>query len=211
MNARDFLCVELEVAPGDIVRWLCTLAADLPKPSRLRYRAVGPRDYRGLQGAPASYETLALYAVTPGEPPQAGGFVSGDVALAVTLLPLHRRRLALELRRWSPLPATLDVIAQHLTTYFAQVCTMTSGAATPQAWPGAPPLACNRWLERQLAGAPQSQNANRLYPLWLEQYRALRGGYPADAKRSFRAALQGCRRRLAQRSSPIAPASQRPA
>jgi hypothetical protein len=122
----------------------------------------------------------------------------GDVALSVTLVPLNRRRLALEFRRWFPLPVALDTVVHHLTAHFARKCTVVSGATPLHDLPGAPPLACNRWLEGQLATLPRQATPSRFFNLWVEQYRALRGQYPADPKRSFRAAVQGCRRRLSR-------------
>jgi hypothetical protein len=42
----------------------------------------------------------------------------------------------------------------------------------------------------------EAEPATRLYPAWLEQYRAVRGDVPADPRRSFRAAVHTARRRL---------------
>lgn len=64
---------------------------------------------------------------------------------------------------------------------------------------GAPPLACNVWLEAQLAQLSDPARAHLLYEGWLERYRALRGFYPQEPRRSFRAALAGARQRLAQK------------
>jgi hypothetical protein len=215
MNERESVYVEIDVAPSELVGWLHALADHLsgrfPVPGATRGAArcwvVGPRDYSGPQGAPVLYETLALYAAAPIQLAiglangPAMGPPTGDVALSVTIVPLHQRGRppgpALELRRWSPLPAALDTVVQHLIAHFGKVCTVTSGAASPQELPGAPPLACNRWLEAQLAALPPRPNLTRLYRTWLEQYRALRGDYPVDPQRSFRAAVIGCRRRLA--------------
>ena len=68
---------------------------------------------------------------------------------------------------------------------------------------GAPVLACNVWLEEQLAHLPNWGDARarrRLFRPWLERYRALRGSEPADPSRSYRAALQGCLHRLRRRA-----------
>jgi hypothetical protein len=193
MDTCEVVCIEIEAAPGDVAPWLLALAADLGNRAQTRRWAIGPRGYSGPAAAPVAYETLALYSLHPHQSPG-----EGEVALAVTLLPLHRRRLALELRRRSPLPATLDTVMQHLGAHFAQVCTIVSGAASPQPHAGAPPLACNLWLDAQLA-APHAES-RRLYAPWLEQYRALRGHYPADPRRSFRAAVAGSRRRIRRRT-----------
>lgn len=63
---------------------------------------------------------------------------------------------------------------------------------------GAPVLSCNEWLEEQLAQCLDVEQRRALYRPWLERYRALRGYYPADPRRSFRAAVAGCLHRLAR-------------
>jgi hypothetical protein len=68
---------------------------------------------------------------------------------------------------------------------------------------GAPVLPCNIWLEEQLAAlGPERRGRRRLFRPWLEQYHKLRGVEPADPLRSFRAAVAGCEKRLAQRVPP---------
>lgn len=72
---------------------------------------------------------------------------------------------------------------------------------------GAPPLECNLWLEAELQRIDRierirnRQQYNHLYRPWLEQYHALRGYYPADPRRSFRAAVAGSLKRLYSRRS----------
>jgi hypothetical protein len=65
--------------------------------------------------------------------------------------------------------------------------------------PGAPPLACNLWLEEEISRMGGNQRYAHLYKPWLEHYRALRGFYPADPRRSFRAAVSGSLKRLRER------------
>lgn len=62
--------------------------------------------------------------------------------------------------------------------------------------PGAPPLPCNLWLERQLS---YGYGPRTLYREWLGRYYDLRGFYPVDRRRSFRAAVTGARLRLRRR------------
>lgn len=64
---------------------------------------------------------------------------------------------------------------------------------------GAPVLACNVWLEEQLALTTDPRERSRLFRPWLQRYRQLRGVDPADPTRSFRAAVAGCERRLRAR------------
>lgn len=62
--------------------------------------------------------------------------------------------------------------------------------------PGAPPLACNVWLEEQLARLGDRSAVDTLYRGWLIRYRALRGFFPHDPRRSFRAAVKSAQARL---------------
>jgi hypothetical protein len=64
---------------------------------------------------------------------------------------------------------------------------------------GAPVLSCNVWLEEQLSALEDRRQRYRLFRPWLERYRQVRGIEPADPMRSFRAAMQGCERRMKKR------------
>lgn len=75
---------------------------------------------------------------------------------------------------------------------------------------GAPVLACNVWLEEQLAKVHDERERMRLFRPWMARYRELRGVEPADPMRSFRAAVAGCERRLRARSRGGAPAKAGP-
>lgn len=69
---------------------------------------------------------------------------------------------------------------------------------------GAPVLACNVWLEEQLAQMADPRDRKQLFRPWLQRYRQLRGVEPADPMRSFRAAVAGCERRLRARTERVA-------
>lgn len=125
-----------------------------------------------------------------------GELATYDVALAVTYLPLRQPRICLEFRCWPSFPATLNSILLHLSYHFAQAQFALSSVAAPLPHAGAPPLACNLWLDQQLLRQTTPDGHATLFPAWVEQYRALRGDYPADPRRSFRAAITGSRRRL---------------
>jgi hypothetical protein len=195
MDARETICVEVDVDPDGILQWLHALSVPLVEQDGAVHWVIGPRTETDALVALQLYTTVALYAVPPGLP-----YTAGDVALSVTLLPPHRRRLGLEVRRWSPFPAALGTVLHLLTAQAQEELEVPRAAASHPAlggrpWAGAPPLVCNLWLEARLANLPPRTNANRLYRAWLEQYRALRGYYPADPRRSYRAAVAGCRRR----------------
>jgi hypothetical protein len=152
---------------------------------------LGPHTFH--TDAPTAYETLALYRV---DRRMAHDIPARQVVLAVTYLPLRHPEIGLDLRVWPLFPATLDTLISRFSDYFSQASPVFSSVAALQPDSGAPPLACNRWLLEQLAdpayGEPTA--AKQLYPAWLEQYRALRGAYPADPRRGFRALLASYRR-----------------
>ena len=185
------LCAHLHAAPGDLVGWLHTLANtfafELPWPTTL---ILGPHTFTA--DAPTAYETLALYVV---DRRLAHDIPARQVALSLTYLPLRHPEIGLDLRVWPLFPATLDTLTYQFSDYFTQANPVLSSVASLQFSLGAPPLACNRWLREQLA-TPAFANleaARQLYPAWVEQYRALRGDYPADPRRGFRALLASYR------------------
>ncbi len=195
MDACETIYVQNDGSPGEMVRWLHIFAWELTPPRYGALWAVGPRDYTGLAGAPVAYETVALYATAAGWP-----CYSGELAFSMTFLPLHRRCFALELRRWSPpLPVALETVVRHFTAYFSESRTTVSDAAPLPRGRGAPPLACNSWLEAQLRALPPRISPRVLFPQWIEQYRMVRGVYPVEPDRSFRAAVDGCHRRMRTR------------
>jgi hypothetical protein len=185
------VCATLTTTPDDLTDWLRQLAAvcmeSLP-PDEMAL--IGPHTFDGV--APAPYETIGIYIVAQR---QAQNISARRVALAVTYLPLHQPGIGLDLRVWSPFPATLDTLLSHFCTHFAQANPVVSSVASLKLFK-IPQLACNRWLAEQLEQTPQEPR--RLYPPWLEQYRCLRGDYPQDARRNFRAAVATWRRRRAR-------------
>lgn len=194
MDACETIFVQIDVTPGDIVRWLHAFAGRLAAPHRGKVWAIGPRSYTDIPAAPVVFETVALYALPVGR-----SLSEGEPALALSFLPLYQRHLVLELRRWPPLWVALETVVRCLAADFPRHSTIVSNIAPPQPGVGAPPLLCNSWLEMQLLDAPSRAALRLLYPQWLEQYRAVRGYYPAEPYRSFRAAVSGCRKRIRAR------------
>lgn len=221
MDAYETIFVQIDVTPSDIVRWLHAFAGRLADPHRGKIWVIGPRSYEDIfpfrpwrvsppapcttqmraetdaeakgymHAAPVVFETVALYALPVGRP-----LSEGEPALSLSFLPLYRRRLVLELRCWFPFSLALETVARYLAADFPRHSTIVSDIAPPQPEAGAPPLLCNSWLEMQLLDAPSRAALRLLYPQWLEQYRAVRGYYPAEPYRSFRAAVSGCRKRI---------------
>jgi hypothetical protein len=187
----------LQATPGAVVGWLHTLmnsyAEALPWPTTLIF---GPHTFMG--DAPTFFETVALYLV---DKRMTSDMAARQVVLSVTCLPLCHPEIGLDLRVWPLFPASLETLKFHFFEYFTQASPVLSSAAALYYVGGAPPLACNRWLFDQLEtpayadATANSTDAARLYPAWIEQYRALRGDYPADPRRSFRALLTSKQRR----------------
>jgi hypothetical protein len=192
MDLQVQLCAHLHAAPGALVGWLHTLvniyAVELSWPMTL---ILGPHTFTA--DAPTAYETLALYVV---DKRMAHDIPERQVALALTYLPLRHPGIGLDLRVWPLFPATLDTLKYQFSDYFTQASPVLSSVAALHFGINMPPLACNRWLLEQLTdtlfGEPEA--AKQLYPAWLEQYRALKGAYPADPRRGFRAVLANYRR-----------------
>lgn len=197
MELQVHLCAHLHAAPGALVGWLHTLtetyAVELPWPTTL---IVGPHTLNA--DAPTAYETLALYVVDSRKPHD---ILERKVALALTYLPLRQPGIGLDLRVWPLFPATLETLTYLFSSHFTQASPVFSSVAALHFTSGAPQLACNRWLLEQLAepAFAGADAAKQLYPAWLEQYRALKGAYPADPRRSFRALLATHRHRRAQK------------
>lgn len=192
MDLQAQLFVTLHAAPGALVGWLHTLAdhygGESLWPKRL---LVGPHTF--CRDAPLPFETLALYAV---EQRMVHDIATWKVALSLTYLPLRQPGIGLDLRVWPPFPAALDALKFHLFDYFTRANPVLSSAAALYVARDKSVLACNRWLQDQLADPAfaDPEAAKQLYPAWLEQYRALKGSYPADPRRGFRALLRAHRR-----------------
>ena len=198
MELQVQLCAFLHATPGVLVGWLHTLvktyATELPWPTTLIF---GPHTF--VAEAPATFETLAIYLV---DRRMAHDISARQVALAVTYLPLRHPGIGLDLRVWPLFPAALDTLKVQFSSYFTQASPVLSSAAALHFVDGVPALACNLWLYEQLddPAFADPKAAKQLYPAWLEQYRALKGTYPADPRRGFRALLAGHRRRQSRRT-----------
>jgi hypothetical protein len=202
MDLQAQLRVTLHASPSALVEWLHTfatyvthklstgeLSGGLSGPTIVIF---GPHTFNvqtplfGERLTP--FETLALYTV---DSQQAHDIAARQVALTLTYLPLRHPEIGLDLRVWSSFPAALETLKTHFSNYFTQAKPVFSSAAALYYDQGTPMLACNRWLLEQLADPAYADRkaAKRLYPAWLEQYRALKGSYPADPRRAFRALL----------------------
>jgi hypothetical protein len=192
MDLQVQLCAIINATPGALVGWLHTLAnnlaIDLAWPTTL---IVGPHTFQG--DAPSPFETLALYLV---DVRMAHDITAHQVALAVTYVPLNHPKIGLDLRVWSPFPAALDTLKYQFCEYFTQASPVLSSAAALLLRTNTNMLACNQWLFEKLADPAYAdlKVAKELYPAWVEQYRALKGAYPADPRRGFRAQIASYQR-----------------
>jgi hypothetical protein len=147
--------------------------------------------------------------------PSVGLFEAGSEwpLLSARLYVRGRGTLEVELHREPDFPYPLHVVVAHMQRYFPrveviqqarQVVTQlpdrSPAAASflpPKRFPpGAPPLACNVWLEQELARLSDPEQFRALYEPWLARYYALQGYYPTDPHRSFRAAVASAWKRL---------------
>jgi hypothetical protein len=187
MEPQFHLCAILHATPGALVGWLHTLAntlaIDLLWPATV---LVGPHTFSAH--APEAFETLALYVV---DTRVAHDILARQVALTVTYVPLRHPQIGLDLRVWPSFPTALETLKYHFSDYFTQASPVLSNAVALPVRSSATMLACNRWLFEKLSGPHYSdvKTAKQLYPSWLEQYRALKGVYPVDPRRGFRAQL----------------------
>jgi hypothetical protein len=178
-------CANLTAAPGEVTYWLHQLRTFTQEmlPAE-EVAVVGPHTFSQVTLAP--FETAGLYVVSRR---QIHEIPARRIAVGITYLPLHQPGIGLNLRVWSSFPATLDTLVTHLCSHFAQANPVLSSVvrllfATPL-------LACNRWLYDRLDA--DASTPRDYYTPWLEQYRCLRGSYPADSRRSFRAAVSAWR------------------
>lgn len=196
MDSQVQVCALLHATPGALVGWLHALAdryaVELPWPAIL---IVGPHTYTEStnHAAPAPFETLALYVV---DKRLAHDIPARQVTLSMTYLPLRQPGIGLDLRVWPLFPATLETLKYHFFNYFTQASPVFTSVAALHSMSDIPLLACNRWLLEKLddPAFADRQSAKQLYPAWLEQYRALKGAYPVDPRRGFRALLASHRR-----------------
>lgn len=193
MDLLEHLYITLDATPAAVVEWLHTFASEVAaEMTGAETLLFGPHTFNvqaPLFGERlAHFETVALYVV---DRRKVHDIAARQVALALTYLPLCQPEIGLDLRVWPLFPAALDTLKFHFSNSFTQANPVLSSAAALYYGSGTPMLACNRWLLARLAEPMYAERkaAKRLYPAWLEQYRALKGDYPADPRRGFRALL----------------------
>lgn len=221
MNTKEFIRIQLD-APADAVRaWLESVAAAAERVSQRTFclasleiapstpAPISPATKPGTSTAGPKSQTPN---VGPAAPIAAGALDapanqrqhrrrygvfngSGVLALNADLRCPDARTTVLELRRDDAFPLVAEELMERLNKRFPGA----SGemlAEKPRERSGAPPLACNVWLEDQLRKLPDPARYHHLYADWLAHYVTLRGYEPLDPRRSFRAAARGCIQRM---------------
>ena len=203
MDLQEQLYVILHATPDVLVGWLHTFANritdELSWPTLL---IVGPHTFNAEE--PLPFETLALYVV---DSRKVHDIPARQVALAITYMPLSHPEIGLDLRVWPSFPAALDTLKYHFFDYFTQANPVLSSAAALYYEGNPQMLACTRWVLDKLATPAYADRkaAKQLYPAWIEQYRALKGDYPADPRRAFRTLLSQQQHHAASKRKPDEP------
>jgi hypothetical protein len=176
MDVPETCRLKLALPAAIVVAWLYDYLNEFPGWTLDRLVAAGTMPQQILGVYPA--------ATPPGwyNPP----------GLLLRLTPYGRRTLEAEIYRWPTFPQPAATVAEALAD------DLPGMLADRQQRRGAPPLACNIWLDAEMRRLPDPQHYYHLYSGWLERYYTLLGYYPADPQRSFRAAATSCLRRLKQ-------------
>ena len=182
----------------EIQQWLRELVAVLaPKPAHSPTWVVDRCRPGGLPGALPAEQPQQVWGVYRTRPEQKPS--QDQPLLTLVMTPIYPQMLQLDIYPAADFPLSAKQIVYDLTTHFRRARPLAEDAPAYQAHPGrvgAPPLACNLWLEEQLRRQENPRRYHHLYKPWLEQYYALRGFYPAEPRRSFRAAVASCLGRL---------------
>jgi hypothetical protein len=190
MKTKEYISIQLDANPQAVHAWLESAAASA---QRIDKRAF----------CVASLEIAPVMPITPAEPAQPAphqrryGIFNGSGMLVLNA-DLHcpdAHTTVLELRRDEAFPLVAEELKLRLDERFPGANGEVL-AEKPRTRVGAPPLACNVWLEEQLRLLPNPAHHHHLYSTWLAHYITLRGYEPLDPRRSFRAACSSCLQRL---------------
>jgi hypothetical protein len=184
MKTKEFIRIHIDAAPQAVHGWLESVAAVAQE--------IGNRAF-----CVASVDIDPAMPVEPLKHHRRYGVFTEAGALVVTA-DLHcpdAGTTVLALRRDEAFPLVAEELMLRLEERFpgAQGEIL---AERPRTRAGAPPLACNVWLEEQLRLLRDPAQYHHLYTAWLAHYVTLRGYEPLDPRRSFRAAARGCLKRM---------------
>lgn len=207
MKTKEFIRIRLDAGPDRVRTWLES-AANMAEHIGERTFCVASLEIE-LPAPPASNTGSEEESETQPAAHRQGrmphqrryGIYNGDGVL-VLRADLHcpdARTTLLELRRDEAFPLLAEEMMQQLQDRFLGARGDLL-AEKPRLHAGAPPLACNVWLEEQLAQLPDPTQYHHLYTTWLAHYVTLRGYEPLDPRRSFRAAARSCLKRLRARN-----------
>lgn len=188
MNTKEFIRIQLDATPNAVRAWLDS-AADAAQQIGERTFCVASLEMDADASDPSNPDSTPhrrRYGVFNGD---------GVLVLNAELHRSHEHTTVLELRRDDAFPLIAEELMRRLQDRFPGAGGEML-AEKPRVRAGAPPLACNVWLEEQMRRLPDPARYHHLYATWLEHYVTLRGYEPLDPRRSFRAAARGCLRRL---------------
>ena len=190
MNTKEYVRVELDASACAVRDWLEDMAADAELIGECTFGVVSLELHPDAAGHPQEHRRR--YGIFDGR-----GVQVLDAAMRSHTSTTDITEL--EIRRDETFPLVMEQLIRLLDERFPGV----RGDMLAQkrcGKTGAPPLACNVWLEEQLRSLPEPEKYHHLYSAWLAHYVILRGYEPQDPRRSFRAAARGCLRRIRKQS-----------
>ena len=192
MKTKEFIRIQLGAAPNAVRAWLESAAAAAQEVDERRFCVSSLAI--DTDAPVASSQHRRRYGIFT-DIASGGSGGSGALVLTADLRCPQADATVLELRRDEGFPLPAQELMRQLQECFP-VAHGEILAEQPRTHAGAPPLACNVWLEEQLRLLPDARRYQHLYPAWLAHYTTLRGYQPLDPRRSFRAAVRGCLSRL---------------
>lgn len=195
MIAKEFIRIRLYDALPVVLDWLNTLPEAATKQSPREFRVI---ELAAQEDAEPSLSARLRFGITARRPRS-----SNPGALVVTaLLAAESAEATLaEIRCSAAFPLSahelIDSLRERHRFHVVDLL-----AVPEQSGKGAPPLACNAWLEEELRCLPNPQRYHHLFQPWLERYIVLRGRAPAEPRRSFRSAAWSGLARMGMAKNP---------
>ncbi len=183
MITKEYVRIRLHAAPEAVIAWLGAMAETAAAATRNPY-SVAPLGVEGQKGG--LLDELLRYGLYPAR----DSSVPPAPILTATVWREGVASVVVELRCSAAFPLSAAELMDDLAERFS-IRSALALTAPQHTDAGAPPLACNVWLEEELRRLPDPERqAHALYEGWLERYIALRGAAPAEPRRSFRSAVR---------------------
>ncbi len=189
MRTREYIKVRLSASNDDIRAWLNLVASIVRRRSGNFWQLVKLSPMLSDVQPDAQQQAQSIRH-------KYGLLRDGELlAFTAEMRTASPSGIVLELRRDEMFPLLAMDLMQLLEAYFPDLSSEVL-SERPREGGGAPPLACNVWLEEQMSLLANPEHYHHLYATWLAHYAKLRGYEPVDPRRSFRAAAQSCLRRI---------------